>query len=137
MKAALTSRLLTAPGVIAVVDDRISWGRRAQGGVLPAIVLHLINGRPDYHHAGPSGLVESRVQVDCWATDADGSGNANTIAEDVAQAVKASLSGARFSLGGIRFDGVFLSSENEDSFDEDGTPLSRVRLDFIIYHATA
>ena len=64
MEAALIAKLLATAGVTALVSTRINWGRRPQGSALPCIVLHRIDGTPDVHHGGRSGLVSSRVQVE-------------------------------------------------------------------------
>lgn len=129
MEAALIARLLGAAGVTALVGQRINWSRRVQGEALPAIVLHRIDGGRDYHTQGPSGLIESRVQVDCW-------GKSYGSAKAVARQVEAAVSGARFIQGAIRFDAILIVDERDDSFDET-TPIFRTSLDLAVHHASA
>lgn len=130
METALIAQLLATSGITAVTAQRITWLRRDQGGPTPAIVLHRIDGGRDYHSTAPSGLVESRVQADCWAkTYKD--------AKRAAVALEAAVSGARFVRDGIRFDAIFVIDERTDSFDESGTALYRVSLDLQVHHALA
>ena len=130
MEAALINRLLASVDVTALVGQRITPGRRDQGGALPAIVLHRIDGQRDYHLAGASGLVSSRMQVDCWAaTYGD--------AKRAARAVDAVMSGVRWTTGAVRIDAVLIADERDDTFDEDGTALYRTSLDLMVHHAIA
>lgn len=129
MEPALIARLLATAGLTALVSTRINWARRPQGEALPAVVLHRIDGGVDYHTEGPSGLVESRVQVDCWAASYGS-------AKAVARQVEAAVSGARFTSGAIRFDGIFIIDERDTTFDET-TPIFRTSLDLAVHHASA
>jgi len=129
MEAALIAKLLATAGITALVGQRISWSRRPQGEALPAIVLHRIDGAPDYHLTGASGIVESRVQVDCW-------GASYGSAKAVARAVEAAVSGQRFTQGAIRFDAILILDERDSTFDET-TPLFRTSLDLGVFHASA
>lgn len=110
------------------MGQKITWARRSQGSTPPAIVLHLIDGVPDYHAAGPSGLVESRVQADCY-------GKSYPEAKAAANALKSVTSGTRFAQGSVRFDAIFVADERDDTFDEAGTALYRVTVDLLIHHA--
>ncbi|RZJ01817.1 MAG: DUF3168 domain-containing protein [Brevundimonas sp.] len=130
MEAALIAHLLATAGITAVVGQRITWGRRDQGGALPAIVLHRIDGAPDYHLTGASGLVESRVQVDCW-------GSSYGSAKSVARTVDTALSAARFTQGAVRFDAILIVDERDDTFDETATAIFRTSLDLQVHHARA
>lgn len=130
MEEALVAKLLALTGITALVGQRITWARRAQGGALPAIVLHRIDGNRDYHLGGASGLIASRVQVDCWAASFGA-------AKLAARAVDAAVSGARFVQGSIRFDAILVIDERDDSEDLNGTPLFRTSLDLAVHHASA
>lgn len=130
MEPALLAKLLASSGVTALVGARINWARRPQGEPLPAIVLHRIDGTPDVHHGGPSGLIESRVQVDCWA----GSYKA---AKQTARAVEAAVTAQRFNQASVRFDVVLLVDERDSSFDEAPDTLFRTSLDFMVRTASA
>lgn len=130
MEAALIAELLATAGITAVSGQRITWARRDQGGALPAMVLHRIDGDRDYHLGGPSGLVASRVQADCWAATYKD-------AKRLAQALEAKVSGARFTRGAIRFDAILVIDERDSTFDESGSALFRVSLDLAVHHARA
>jgi len=130
MEEALVAKLLAVTTITTLVGQRITWGRRAQGGTLPAIVLHRIDGNRDYHLGGPSGLVASRVQVDCWA-------NTFGDAKRAARAVALAVSGIRFIQGAVRFDAILIIDERDSSDDLNGTPLFRTSLDLAVHHASA
>jgi hypothetical protein len=130
MEAALIAKLLATSGVTALVSTRINWSRRPQGEALPSIVLTRISGQPDVHHGGASGLVESRVQADCW-------GSTYKTAKDVARAVQTAITAQGFTQGTIRFDVILLDSERDDTFDESGVAYFRTSLDLMIRHAAA
>ena len=129
MEANLIAKLLATAGVTALVSTRINWSRRPQGSALPAIVLHRIDGAPDYHHAGASGLVQSRVQVDCWAVSYGA-------AKAIARAVETAVTAQTFTQGATRFDVILIADERDSTFDET-TPLFRTSLDLMIHHANA
>lgn len=128
MEVQLTARLLAKAPLTGVVGQRITWGRRDQGGPTPAIVLHRIDGIPDYHSTAASGLVESRIQADCW-------GRTYGEAKAAATALKAVVSGARFAQGVVRFDAIFVADERDDTFDEAGTAIYRTSIDLNVHHA--
>jgi hypothetical protein len=130
MEAALLAKLLATAGVTALVSTRINWTRRPQGEALPCIVLHRIDGTPDYHHGGASGLVESRVQVDCW-------GASYKTAKGVARAVEAAVTAQTFTQGAIRFDVILIADERDSTFDEKPDTLFRTSLDLMVRHASA
>ena len=129
MEAALIANLLASVGITALVSTRINWSRRPQGEALPAIVLHRIDGTPDVHHGGASGLGVSRVQVDCW-------GASYGSAKAVARAVEAAVTAQTFTQGVIRFD-VILIADERDSTSDETTPIFRTSLDLMVYHANA
>lgn len=129
MESSLIAKLLATAGVTALVSTRINWSRRPQGSALPAIVLQRVSGTPDVHHAGASGLVVSRVQVDCWAPSYGS-------AKAVARAVETAITAQTFTQGATRFDVILIDSERDDSTDET-TPLFRTSLDLMVHHANA
>lgn len=122
--------LVADPGVAALVATRIAWGARPRASALPSICLHQVSGVRQYAMTAPSGLVNSRVQVDCW-----GLSQAEVTA--VARAVNAAIGGLRQTVNGVQMQGVFMESE-QDMIDEgNATPaeiLHRVSLDFMIWH---
>lgn len=129
MEAALIARLLATAGVTALVSTRVNWSRRPQGSALPAIVLHRIDGTPDVHHSGRSGLVTSRVQCDCWA-------ESYGAAKAIARAVETAITAQTFTQGATRFDAILIDSERDDTSDET-TPLFRTSLDLLVQSANA
>lgn len=130
MEAAIINRLLAAAALAALVGRRVTPGRRAQGAPLPAVVLHRVDGARDYHLGGPSGLVASRIQIDCWA-------NTYGDAKRTARAVEAELSAARWTVDAVRINAVLIADERDDTFDEDGNALYRTSLDLMVHHAIA
>lgn len=110
MEQAFIALLLSDSALVALVGDRIKWGTLTQGSVNPAVVLHLISDVPDYHMLGPSGLVESRIQIDCRGTS-------KASAKAAANAVQDLLSGYTGTVGSIKFQGIFKDSERS-SFEK-------------------
>lgn len=68
MEEALRAFLLAGAGVAALIDDRATWGLRAQGQPMPAIGLQGVSRGRSYTMRGPSGLTDHLVQIDCWAS---------------------------------------------------------------------
>lgn len=129
MEAALMAKLLASAGITALVSTRINWSRRPQGSALPCIVLHRIDGTPDVHHGGASGLVQSRVQVDCL-------GASYGAAKAIARAVETAVTAQTFTQGAIRFDVILVADERDSTFDET-TPIFRTSLDLLVFSANA
>lgn len=131
MEEALLALLTGDAGVSALVSDRVFW-RRADDANQAAryIVLHRISGLRDMAMSGPSGLVESRVQADCY-------GARYSDAKLLARAVIDRVSGYRGSVSGFQFRGIFIDSERDDDDDTTGDAETRFRvaLDMIIWHA--
>jgi len=126
MEETLVALLLNAQPVSILVGKRVYWLEREQGSAFPAVVLHRISGGRDYHMQGPSGLVQSRIQIDCWALK-------YSDAMKVSRAVRGVLSG--YSEGDLQ--GAFIESERQSVEKEtDGAQrYHRVSLDFMIWHA--
>lgn len=94
--------LLTGNATVAALTGgghRIWWGVARQGYDGPLVVLNLISGVPDYHMAGPSGMEESRVQVDCRASTL-------AAAKSLADAIDTVLGGYAGTVGAIRFSPI-------------------------------
>lgn len=130
MKAAIRALLLANSGVAAIVGDRIAWGALPRGTAYPAIALHLISGPRHYAMSGPSGLVQSRVQVDCCT-------ESPAAADALARVVRRALDGIRTTVGGVMIQGAFLDTE-ADRRDEEPQPPSEVHhdvlQDYLIWH---
>lgn len=131
MEEALRTFLLASAGLTALVGTRIHFVRSPQGSASPRIVLYVISGLRDMRMDGPTGLIASRVQVDCI-------GASYGSAKAVARAVEARLSGYTGTASGIVFQGCFLIGERDD-FEDADTPdkLFRTSLDFNIWHKGA
>jgi hypothetical protein len=84
IQARLYDHLRFNPGVAALVAARIYPVRMPQQPTLPCITYIRVDGVPQYTHSGRSDLVQSRLQISCWATT-----YAAAIA--LADAVKASI----------------------------------------------
>lgn len=130
MEEAIINRLLATAGVTALVGTRVYPGTRRQGSPLPALVFNRISGVRDYTMVEPSGLVESRVQIDAWASEWLG-------AKTLARAVRASLSGIKGTFSGIEVQGVFLDGERDTFEGEAPERLYRVSMDFNVWAVEA
>lgn len=74
IRPALRAILLADSGVLAAVgggSGRIYPGVLAQGVTAPSIVQNLITEGSNYHMQGDAGLMQARIQVDCWALTQD------------------------------------------------------------------
>ena len=109
----------------SIAGGQVYWGRAPQKKAYPYVTLNRISGIRDYTTQGPSGYVQSRVQVDCYA---DGYLAAKNLARDIRDAV----SGYR---GGI-FKGIFIDSERDLPATDAGevTHLYRTSVDLSIHH---
>lgn len=109
----------------SVAGGKCFWLRAPQGTNAPYATMQRITGIPDYHMQGASGLVQSRVQIDCY--DKTYAGVAL-----MARSVVTILSGYR---GGI-IQGIFIDSERDLPAADAGdvTQLFRKSLDIIIHH---
>jgi hypothetical protein len=122
MEALLTS--LLAP----VAGGERYWLRAPQGTKAPYVVMQRITGIRDYHMQGASGLVASRVQIDCYD-------NTYLGADGMAATIVAILSGYR---GGV-IQGAFVDGERDLPVSDAGEVkhLFRKSLDIIIHHKEA
>src|SRR3989304_2505917 len=103
MEEAFRALLVAASAGTALAPAaRINWGAHPQGAALPAIVLTVIGDAESHTLAGPDGLSQGRVQVDCYAAS-------YKAAKQLARAVRAALDGYR----GGNFSGVFLAASRD------------------------
>lgn len=119
MEEAFLAHLAANGGVRALVADRIEWAAR---GATPCIALHLISAPPDTTLAGQSGLVQARVQIDCWA-------DSFLSAKAIGDAVAAALPPRRHVAGGVRFLASTVIDTDRGRFGETPNQLHRTRLD--------
>lgn len=122
MEESLRTLLLGTAGVTAIAGTRIDWGISPQGAALPRLVLTEVGAQADTVHSGPSGLRETRVQIDCWAATFKA-------AKQLARAVEAALIGRRFTQGTTKFSGAFLDASRSFTDTVNGDPLFRTSLD--------
>lgn len=144
LEEAIYTRLSTFAPLAALVAGRIYAVRAPQSETRPRITYQRISGASDHVLSGPSGLTDTRVQVDCWADDPATSSTPATVtayaqARDVALQVKAALDGFRglVTSGESPSDSLRIKStrlENDQDLPEEERRLSRVSLDFIIGH---
>lgn len=131
MEHALATYLLANASLIALVNDRIYWTQLPQGGDRPYILMSVVSSVPDVVFGGATGLVQSRVQFDCWGED-------YYSAKNVARALDTLLNGKKLTTAGsgaIRFEGFFIEAERDGHDDVDAPDdLFRTSLDFIIWH---
>lgn len=123
--------LLGNSPLTALVSTRIHWNELPQGTTSPAIVMYRIDGVPDYHMSGPSGLVASRVQIDIRAEKP-------LSAVGVRDALETLLSGYTGTQGSTEFVGIFKQSERSRP-DRPGQTKTYhlISSDFDVWHCAA
>jgi hypothetical protein len=128
MEESLIGLLLASAGLTALVSTRVNWNRIEAPALPPYIILRRVSGVRDYRMSGATGLVETRVQVDCF-------GATYASAKGAARAIEAAISGYKGASSTTTFDGIFLAAER-DLIDDDDTPadLHGVSLDFMVWH---
>ncbi len=130
MEELITARLLADVAVSGLVGTRIYPMRRQQNSALPALVLTRISGERQYDDEGAIGMVNARLQVDCWSEDYTG-------AKTLARAVRDSLGGYSGTNEGAGIH--FVTLDGERDLDEGGSNqaeyLYRVSLDFQVWHS--
>lgn len=134
MDEALTSLLLASATLTALIGEgtgsRLYWDVIAQGKASPAVALYKISAIPDHTHRGPSGLVQSRVQIDCRA-------KTRAAALEVSRVIEALLDGYSGTVGTIRF-GSILKDGERSSFDKtEAEAFFVISTDYMIWSGTA
>lgn len=113
--------------LLASVAPRLYWSRAPQKVTeRPYVVLSRISGIRDYHTQGPSGHVESRVQVDIY-------GDSYAAVNAMSHSIVTTLSGHR----GGPIQGIFVDSERDLTGLESSDPneLFRTSIDVIVHHS--
>jgi hypothetical protein len=138
IRPALRAFLLADVAVSAAITtggvSRLYPGVLPQGIAEPSIVQNLITEGSDYHMQGDSGLMQVRVQIDCWALTQD-------LAVSLANLVFDRLSGHSGTIAfgsnspqdSIVVRGVFHDTGRDD-FDQLAKLHSR-RRDYLIWYA--
>lgn len=109
---------------LALPGTPVDWGWNAQGKGTPRVVLTVVSDLPNMTHDGPSGYVQTRVQVDIFAAG-------YAAAKKAARAIETELSGLRAGLilGAFKVGGR--------DFPPDlgaGETLARISEDYMIHH---
>lgn len=123
-RADLKARIEGNAGVSAIVGGAVSWFEKKRTDPYPCVILSTIDPGRDWHHGGPSGLDEPRVQIDCYGTTP-------AQADSLALAVRAAME-APGTIGGTKFGPGFLESEvtQTEGEQDGGQRLYRVSQDY-------
>lgn len=124
IRPALRAALLLESDITDLVESRIYPVLAPQGERRPLIVLTRVSEGEDFVLKGPSGLLQTRVQIDCWAATPDE-------ASALAEAVRARLHGLSGVWLGITISGAFAGSIREDQDRE--THAFRVGRDYMVW----
>lgn len=128
---ALRQRLLDETAVAALVGSRVDWTRRAQDGALPAVVLTLVSDPRPQHLEGFEARRQSRVQIDCLASGANGKTRAEVAA--LREAVIAVLAPAA-TVGAITFGRSTFDPVRDLGEDTESGFVHRDSFDAYIWH---
>lgn len=123
MEEALRVILLANASVTSAVGTRVAWGSQPQGTAAPYVNLHRIGGAHSQTTDGPDGMIESRVQADCW-------GKTYGEAKAGARGIIAALNGYRDTT----FRHIAVESERDDDDLTPPNPLYRSSIDLRIVH---
>lgn len=127
IELAVKDLLAASPDLAALISDRIYPTFLPQGCQLPAVTYQVISSVPEYSHDG-EGLIETRIQVSCWANTAITSWR-------IAKQVKSILSAYTGVAAGEDIGSTFLANRT-DLFESD-TNTFQVAMDFLITHKEA
>jgi hypothetical protein len=110
----------------------VYWVQRPQTSLLPSVVLYRISNIPDYTMDGPSGLIESRVQMDTFA-------KSYAEAKNTSRILINNISGFHGTIGDTKFNLVSIDGERDiyDASENDAERFYRVSVDLLIYHGSA
>jgi len=103
---AIHSLLVHNTSITDLVSTRIFPMVRDQLVGLPAITYQVISGIRSYDLTGPNGLVEGRVQINCFADDPLEAG-------ELAAVVRAALNGHRGGAAGIDIELMLLDDQGD------------------------
>jgi hypothetical protein len=102
----------------------IVFGDAAQGVAYPIVSCYVVSGAENMTYAGPDGLLQSRIEVDCYADD-------YSAVKAISRAVINCLQGYR----GGNFGGIFHLTTRDDRSGGGNTPVRpyRTMLDFEVH----
>lgn len=119
MEEDFLAHLKTDVGLAQLVGVKMQWAVR---DAPPSLALHLIDAPEDQLLKGPSGLVQARVQGDCWA-------DSFLAAKAIGQAFKAALPPIGVVVGTTKFLSCRAIDTDRDRFGESPNLLHRTRID--------
>lgn len=130
--AALRARILADPDVAALVGTRVYPVIVPQDAISPYVRMQVISDPRPMHLKGYQAMRQSRVQVDCMARQADGTGG-HAKSRAVALAIIAAMDGPA-DVDGVRFG----LTEAQGPFDEGEDTAKgffhRARMDLLVAH---
>jgi hypothetical protein len=128
---AIYARLAGASPVTALVGTRIFPMVSQTPSQPPYVVYSTVGGTTWNSMSGQTGLAQSRVQVDAYATT-------YASAQAIAAAVRDALDGFRGMAGGVRVGGISRQATPLEFYEADVDPrLFRVSQDYIVTHDEA
>lgn len=129
VEKAIRSILIDDSTVKNLVADRVYPVVRREGSSLPALVYQQISGVRDHIFAGPSGFVEARFQINCWAETYEG-------ADELADAVRVAVDGYNGTKESVVIQCIHLIDEGDMpvlSADNESLSFHGKRLDVIVW----
>lgn len=114
VEQAIYSILSTDAAVIALVATRIHPGQLCQADTMPAIAYTQTAGPRDQVMDGPTGLVDSTFEIDCFAATYSDS-------RDLADAVRVALDGYADTAAGTEIQASMMINELDQPAIKAGT----------------
>lgn len=108
VETALRALLVADSGITALVSTRVAALKAAQSDDYPKIEYHRTGGGKTYALGRVLNDRQAFYQVDCWAESYLG---ARAIADAVSAAVTPNSKPYRGTIGGVTFQGVFVSED--------------------------
>lgn len=129
----LFNRLITFPGLINLIGDRVYPVKMPQNAKLPVLTFQRISGFRVFAMDKGSGLASPRFQIDAWAENYDD-------VKAIAEQVRLALEGYRNMTSGVDINGILYLGDTDGFASEETdvqTEIFRVSMDFIIWHNEA
>lgn len=117
--------LLANAGVKAIVKQNVNPGIAPQNSTLPDLTVTRVSETPQQSLKRASGLIETRVQVECRA-------KTYTAVDKLGQAVRAALQDLRGTYAGRK--AVFLAAGSDYDDHADDASVFRRMIDFYCWH---
>ena len=106
---AIYSLLANNTSITDLVGTKIYKNVREQKAGLPAITYQVISGVRGHDLTGPNGLVEGRIQINCFSDSA----NDPLGAVELAAVVRATLNGHRGGAAGVHIETMLLDDQSD------------------------